>query len=81
MNALIVEDNAAMRHGYSVILRDSWGMQTQAVEGTAGAKAALAQTGGLPDLILADYHLGGSDTGLRTITTSGCSAITSSGSA
>ena len=68
VKALIVEDNAAMRHGYSVILRDSWGMQTQAVEGTAGAKAALAQTGGLPDLILADYHLGGSDTGLRTIT-------------
>jgi signal transduction histidine kinase/CheY-like chemotaxis protein len=68
VNALIVEDNAAMRHGYAVILRDSWGMRTHVVEGTAGARAALVQTGGPPDMILADYHLGGSDTGLRTIT-------------
>lgn len=67
-HALIVEDNAAMRHGYAVILRDSWGMRTQVVEGTAAARATAARPGRPPDLILADYHLGGSDTGLRTIT-------------
>jgi signal transduction histidine kinase len=68
LQALIVEDNAAMRHGYAVTLRNSWGMRTEVVDGTAGARAALAQPGRVPDLILADYHLGGSDTGLRTIT-------------
>jgi CheY-like chemotaxis protein len=66
--AMIVEDNAAMRHGYAVTLRNTWGMRTEVVDGTARARAALAQPGMLPDLILADYHLGGSDTGLRTIT-------------
>ncbi|WP_374645080.1 hybrid sensor histidine kinase/response regulator [Tabrizicola sp.] len=67
-HALIVEDNAAMRHGYAVILRDSWGMRTQVVEGTAAARDAATRPDQPPDLILADYHLRGSDTGLRTIT-------------
>ncbi len=66
--ALIVEDNAAMRHGYAVTLRNTWGMRTVVVDGTARARAEMTQSGLLPDLILADYHLGGSDTGLRTIT-------------
>ncbi|RYI34065.1 MAG: response regulator, partial [Acetobacteraceae bacterium] len=69
LQALIVEDNAAMRHGYAVTLRNTWGMRTHVVDGTVAARAVLAQPGQLPDLILADYHLAGSDTGLRTITT------------
>ena len=68
LQALIVEDNAAMRHGYAVTLRNNWGMRTHVVDGTAGARAAVTELGLQPDLILADYHLRGSDTGLRTIT-------------
>ncbi len=64
---LIVEDNAGMRHGYALVLRDTWGMQTVAVDGTGAAREAVAQSGHAPDLILADYHLGGDDTGLRSI--------------
>lgn len=65
--ALIVEDNSSMRHAYALVLRDGWGMHTLSVEGTAAAREAVARLGRLPDLILADYHLGGDDTGLRTI--------------
>jgi signal transduction histidine kinase len=65
--ALVVEDNANMRHGYGLILRDTWGMRTLAVDSTAAAREAAARLERPPDLILADYHLGGDDTGLRTI--------------
>jgi signal transduction histidine kinase len=64
---LIVEDNPSMRYGYELVLRDTWGMQTLSVAGTTAARSALAQLGKAPDLILADYHLGGEDTGLNTI--------------
>jgi signal transduction histidine kinase len=65
--ALIVEDNANMRHGYAVVLRDTWGMKTLAVDGTTAARDAVSRSGTVPDLIVADYHLGGDDTGLRSI--------------
>ncbi len=65
--ALIVEDNEGMRHGYTLVLRDSWGMQTECADGTSAARAAVARMGQAPDLILADYHLDRDDTGLRTI--------------
>lgn len=68
LHALIVEDDAAMRHGYASTLRNSWGMRTQVVDGTAAARATFALPGQMPDVILADYHLAGNDTGLRTIT-------------
>ncbi|MGB8812309.1 MAG: hybrid sensor histidine kinase/response regulator [Paracoccaceae bacterium] len=64
---LIVENNAEMRHGYELILRGSWGMETISVAGTAAAGLAMAQRGRSPDVIVADYHLGGDDTGIRTI--------------
>jgi signal transduction histidine kinase len=67
LTALIVEDNANMRHGYGLVLRDGWGMLTLAVDSTAAAREATVQLGRVPDLILADYHLGGDDNGLRTI--------------
>jgi signal transduction histidine kinase len=66
-SVLIVEDNASMRDGYRLVLNDGWGMHTLTVESTAAACEALAQSGATPDLILADYHLGRNDTGLRTI--------------
>jgi signal transduction histidine kinase/CheY-like chemotaxis protein len=65
--ALIVEDNSNMRHAYALVLRDSWGMETLVVEGSAAAREAVARLGRAPDLILADYHLGSDDNGLRTI--------------
>jgi signal transduction histidine kinase len=64
---LIVEDNASMRHGYALVLRDGWGMETLSVEGTKAANEAVARSARMPDMIVADYHLGGDDTGLRTI--------------
>lgn len=65
--ALVVENNESMRHGYALILRDNWGMRTIPVEGTAEARRAVLNSGQIPDLIVADYHLGGKDTGIRTI--------------
>lgn len=64
---LIVENNAEMRHGYELILRNSWGMETISVADTAAAGRAVALRGRVPDVIVADYHLGGDDTGIRTI--------------
>jgi signal transduction histidine kinase len=64
---LIVEDNASMRDGYTLVLQDGWGMKTLTVESTQAARDAVARLGQAPDLILADYHLGREDTGLRTI--------------
>lgn len=64
---LVVEDNASMRHGYTGLLRDSWGLRTLVVDGTEAALQALTVAEGPPDLILADYHLAGRDTGLQTI--------------
>ncbi len=65
--ALIVEDNADMRHGYALVLCDTWGMQTLAAEGTSAAREAVVEFGRAPDLMLVDFHLGGDDTGLRSI--------------
>lgn len=64
---LIVENDAEMRHGYELVLRGNWGMETIAVAGTAAAGRAVAKRGQPPDVIVADYHLGGDDTGIRTI--------------
>lgn len=66
-SALVIEDNASMRHGYAVVLRDTWGMQTMCVEGTKAARDTVLLSGTVPDLIVADYHLGGDDTGLHSI--------------
>lgn len=66
---LIVENNAEMRHGYELILRGSWGVEAISVAGTAAAGLAMARRGRAPDFIVADYHLGGEDTGIRTIKT------------
>lgn len=65
--ALVVENDADMRHGYSLILRDTWGMEVMAAEGTAAAEREVISAGRSPDLILADYHLAGEDTGVRSI--------------
>jgi signal transduction histidine kinase/CheY-like chemotaxis protein len=65
--AMIVEDNEGMRHAYDLVLRDGWGLQTLTVGGSNAAREAMARLGRAPDMILADYHLGRNDTGLRTI--------------
>lgn len=63
--ALIVENDAAMRRGYELILRDQLGMVVRLAGGTAEAVATMGDEA--PDIILADYNLDEGDTGLASI--------------
>lgn len=64
--ALIVENDAAMRRGYELMLGGTFGMVVRATGGTAEALAAMGQDDA-PDVILADYNLDNGDTGLAAI--------------
>lgn len=64
--ALIVENDAAMRRGYELMLAGRFGMVARATGGTAEALAAMGQDDP-PDVILADYNLDGGDTGIDAI--------------
>ncbi|MCA8880344.1 MAG: PAS-domain containing protein [Rhodobacteraceae bacterium] len=48
---------------------ESWGASVLGAASTAGAVALMQEIGTPPDIILADYHLDGEDTGLETIRT------------
>ena len=63
---LIVENDAAMRRGYELMLGGSLGMVVRATGGTAEALAAMGQDDP-PDVILADFNLDGGDTGIAAI--------------
>ena len=63
---LIVENDAAMRRGYELMLGGSLGMVVRATGGTAEALAAMGQDDP-PDVILADYNLDNGDTGIGAI--------------
>ena len=63
---LIVENDAAMRRGYELMLGGSLGMVVRATGGTAEALAAMGQDDP-PDVILADYNLDNGDTGIAAI--------------
>lgn len=63
--ALVVENDAEMRRGYQMILRDRFGMVPRLAGGTAEALATMGEEP--PDVILADYHLENGDTGTASI--------------
>ncbi|MBM3603380.1 MAG: hybrid sensor histidine kinase/response regulator [Alphaproteobacteria bacterium] len=63
--ALVVENDADMRRGYEMILRDRLGMVPRMAGGTAEALATMGEEP--PDVILADYHLENGDTGVQAI--------------
>ncbi|WP_420022764.1 hybrid sensor histidine kinase/response regulator [Cereibacter azotoformans] len=61
---LVVENDAAMRDAYALLLR-RWGMVVATADGT---QAALAQVAGfVPEALVTDYRLDRDDTGLGTI--------------
>lgn len=64
--ALVVENDAAMRAGYELILSASFGMVVRVAGGTAEALATMGQDDP-PGVILADHDLDGGDTGLAAI--------------
>ncbi|WP_187144437.1 hybrid sensor histidine kinase/response regulator [Microvirga massiliensis] len=62
---LVVEDDLRVAEAMSGLLK-SWGCQVAAA--ASGTEALDRITGGLhPDLVLADFHLGGVETGLEVI--------------
>ena len=63
--ALVVENDAAMRRGYELML-GALGMVVRATGGTAEALAAMGQDDP-PDVIVADYNLDAGDTGMAAI--------------
>ena len=68
LTVLLVENDPGLQRAYGLILRDAAGMAVHAAGSTAAALTLLEAAPDLrPDVILADYHLGGEDTGLGTI--------------
>ncbi|WP_370515366.1 hybrid sensor histidine kinase/response regulator [Paracoccus sp. S-4012] len=66
--AILVENDASLQRAYAMLLRDLGGMVVHTAASTAEAERLLTSEPGLaPDVILADYHLDGGDTGLVTI--------------
>ncbi|MDM7463595.1 MAG: hybrid sensor histidine kinase/response regulator [Tepidimonas taiwanensis] len=63
--ALVVENDAAMRRGYELMLNGRFGMVARLSGGTAEALATMGDEP--PDVIVADYHLENGDTGLVAI--------------
>ncbi len=62
---LVVENDAEMRRGYELILRDRMGMVPRLAGSTAEALATMGDEP--PDIVLADYNLEGGDNGLHSI--------------
>ncbi len=63
--ALVVENDAGMRRGYEMILRDKLGMVARMAGGTAEALATMGDDP--PDVIIADFNLENGDTGVQAI--------------
>ncbi|MGE4281740.1 MAG: response regulator [Magnetospirillum sp.] len=64
---LIIEDSPPIRAIYTVLLRD-WGYGVCSAASTRDV-VALIRSGYRPDAIVADYNLGGGDTGITAIET------------
>lgn len=64
--ALVVENDAEIRDALTALLT-GWNLDVIAVGSTAEALEAHRELGMAPDVILADYHLDGADTGLRAV--------------
>lgn len=63
---LCVDNELSILEGMAHLL-DGWACEVVTATDTAGALAALEEAGRPPDLLLADYHLDGTDHGLKTI--------------
>ncbi|MFU8820241.1 MAG: NahK/ErcS family hybrid sensor histidine kinase/response regulator [Gammaproteobacteria bacterium] len=63
---LCVDNELSILEGMAHLL-DGWACEVITATDTAGALAALEEAGRPPDLMLADYHLDGTDHGLKTI--------------
>lgn len=63
---LVVENDAAMRDAY-VLLLQRWGMQVTSADGTAAALTLVEEEGLRPDILVTDYRLDLGDTGFRAI--------------
>jgi signal transduction histidine kinase len=64
MRVLLIEDNANARAAVQMLLQ-SWGCEVQDAADLAGALAHVQNA--VPDVILSDYHLGASETGVACI--------------
>ena len=65
---ILIENDRVVRRAYALLLRDVAGARVLAAASTAEAEALLESHPDLrPDVILADYHLDGGDTGLLAI--------------
>ena len=66
LRVLIIEDDPYVLHGMEVFL-ESCGCQLLCANDLQSAIALLDERGSLPDIIVADYHLGGDSTGIDAI--------------
>jgi CheY-like chemotaxis protein len=64
---LCVDNEHSILEGMSRLL-EGWSCEVLTATDTDGALQALERAGRPPDLLLADFHLDGADTGLKTIT-------------
>ncbi len=64
---LIIEDSPPIRAIYTLLLRD-WGYRVSSAASTCDV-IGLIRSGYRPDAIVADYNLGGGDTGMTAIGT------------
>jgi CheY-like chemotaxis protein len=62
---LVIEDNAAIRHGFETMLR-SWGYETLSADSGEAALEYAASESWRSDAILADHRLGPGLTGVAT---------------
>jgi signal transduction histidine kinase len=65
MHILLIEDNVSAREAVQGLLQ-SWGCRVRVAASRMEALEQL-RSGGVPDLILSDYHLGASETGMDCI--------------
>jgi signal transduction histidine kinase len=63
---LVIEDEREIRAAMSVLL-EGWGCHVVAAGSAEEAETLLAHGGAVPDAILADYRLGGAETGVQLL--------------
>ncbi|MGD9387857.1 MAG: PAS-domain containing protein, partial [Gammaproteobacteria bacterium] len=63
---LCIDNEQSILEGMTHLL-EGWSCEVLTATGTPAAVAALSRAGRPPDLVVADYHLDGEDTGLRSI--------------
>ncbi|MGB3314399.1 MAG: ATP-binding protein [Albidovulum sp.] len=63
---MVVENDVEVLHAMTTKL-DSWGASVLAAGSTDEALALMDEIGAAPDIVLADYHLDGRDTGVEAI--------------